>query len=51
VEKGWLNHEEINRVVYDPEVVDIGMMVKWLKAAGTYQRTVSDKRVDKGDRS
>jgi hypothetical protein len=51
VEKGWLEFQEINRVFYDPEKVNIEKMVEWLKDAGTYQKTLTNKMADKGDSS
>jgi hypothetical protein len=46
-----LEFQEINRVFYDPEKVNIEKMVEWLKDAGTYQKTLTNKMADKGDSS
>ena len=42
VERGWRGSSEINRVVYDPEKIDLEHMEKLLKKSGTYIRTVEE---------
>ena len=42
VERGWRDSSEINRVVYDPEKIDLEHMEKLLKKSGTYIRTVEE---------
>ena len=51
VERGWHGSSEINRVVYDPEKIDLEHMEKLLKKSGTYIRTVEEPDSnEKGDR-
>jgi hypothetical protein len=42
VERGWRGSSEINRVVYDPEKIDLENIKKLLKKSGTYIRTVEE---------
>ena len=42
VERGWRGSSEINRVVYDPEKIDLEHMEKLLKKSRTYIRTVEE---------
>ena len=42
VERGWRGLSEINRVVYDPEKIDLEYMEKLLKKSGTYIRTMEE---------
>ena len=42
VERGWRGSSEINRVVYDPEKINLEHMEKLLKKSGTYIRTVEE---------
>ena len=43
VERGWRGSSEINRVVYDPEKINLEHMEKLLKKSGTYIRTVEEE--------
>jgi len=47
VEIGWHGFEEVNRVRYDPEQVNIEMVEDWLKETGTYKGTLSDSQNEK----
>ena len=40
VEKGWHGSNEINRVFFDPEKIDVQQIEKLLKKSGTYLRTL-----------
>ena len=40
VSKGWRNAKEINRVVFDPQIVSVQKIEEWLKKAGTYRQTI-----------
>ena len=53
VEKGWNDFKEINRVVYDPEIVTVKEMEQWLIKSGTYIETLvptRQKNKNGGDR-
>ncbi|MBU3936680.1 MAG: hypothetical protein KKD53_04040 [Proteobacteria bacterium] len=39
VQKGWKEGREINRVTFDPQLVSVQSMEKWLQEAGTYLGT------------
>jgi len=41
VKKGWEDFNEVDRVVFDPEVISVPEMENILKAAGTYRKTLS----------
>jgi hypothetical protein len=41
VRKGWENSNEVDRVLFDPEVISVPEMEKLLKEAGTYRKTLS----------
>jgi len=36
IQKGWHNGQEVNRVVFDPQMVSVPSMEAWLKSAGTF---------------
>ncbi len=40
VERGWSGAREIDRVVYDPQVVSVMQLENWLKEADTYISTL-----------
>ena len=40
VEKGWQSFMEVNRVIYDPQLVSIEQLEDWLKESATYRRTL-----------
>ena len=40
IERGWSGSREVDRVVYNPEEVSIIQLEAWLKASGTYVRTL-----------
>jgi len=40
VSRGWQGGQEINRVVFDPQIVTVRQMEEWLKQAGTYRQTL-----------
>jgi len=41
VRKGWEDFNEVDRVLFDPEVISVPEMEKLLKEAGTYRKTIS----------
>lgn len=43
MDKGWYRFNEVDRVVFDPDRVSVEQMEKWLREAGTYLRTVTEK--------
>jgi hypothetical protein len=40
VQKGWQGANEVDRVVYDPEVISVPEMENILREAGTYRKTL-----------
>jgi hypothetical protein len=40
VERGWSGAREVDRVVYDPQVVSVMQLENWLKEADTYIMTL-----------
>jgi len=40
VERGWQDSYEVNRVLFEPELVTLEQMEGWLKKAGTYIKTL-----------
>ena len=40
VEKGWQNSSEVNRVIFNPEKIDVNRLEVILRESGTYIRTV-----------
>ena len=40
VTRGWSGPREIDRVIYDPQVVTLDQLVQWLKEADTYLGTL-----------
>lgn len=42
VKPGWLGSNEVDRVVYNADTVQVEQLEIWLKEAGTYVRTVDE---------
>ncbi|WP_020676179.1 hypothetical protein [Geopsychrobacter electrodiphilus] len=40
VEKGWQGFREVNRVQYDPQLVKIEQLERWLQQAETWRATL-----------
>jgi hypothetical protein len=47
VQNGWLNRNEVNRVVYDPELVSVEIMENLLMRSGTYVKTMPEPDQEK----
>ena len=47
VQNGWLNRNEVNRVVYDPELVSVEIMEHLLMKSGTYVKTMPEPDQEK----
>lgn len=47
VGKGWLGSSEINKVVYNPDEVNVKRIEDWLRDSGTYRRTISNDELSK----
>lgn len=43
VERGWSGGYEVDRVVYDPQIVTLQQLEYWLRQAGTYIRTLEHR--------
>ena len=43
VEKDWLNRSEINRVMFNPEQINVNRIEEILKESGTYIRTIPQR--------
>lgn len=47
VSKGWQDGKEINRVVFDPEIITVRRIEERLKQAGTYVQTLDEPDMKK----
>ena len=50
VERGWSDGYEIDRVVYDPQIVTLQQLEYWLRQADTYIRTLEHRAANAPER-
>jgi len=43
VDKGWQGFHEVNRVEYDPQLVNVKQLELWLKEAHTWSATLTER--------